>query len=80
MSKFWSYCLSQFEKELPAQQFITWIKPLSVHQNDAATLTIVAPNRFVLQWVRDKFFARLQSLAPVTIHRPWCGFAAGDQP
>ena len=63
MDKFWSYCLSQFEKELPAQQFITWIKPLSVQQDDAATLTVVAPNRFVLQWVRDKFLARLQSLA-----------------
>ena len=63
MNNFWSYCLSQFEKELPAQQFITWIKPLAVHQNDAATVTVIAPNRFVLQWVRDKFFARLQSLA-----------------
>ncbi len=63
MNTFWSYCLSQFEKELPTQQFITWIKPLCVQQNDATTLTVVAPNRFVLQWVRDKFLARLQSLA-----------------
>ena len=63
MNTFWSHCLSQFEKELPNQQFITWIKPLSVQQNGATGLTVVAPNRFVLQWIRDKFFTRLQSLA-----------------
>ena len=73
MNKFWSHCLSQFEKELPAQQFITWIKPLSVHPNSATALTVIAPNRFVLQWIRYKFFTRLQSLAnehfgvPITI-------------
>jgi chromosomal replication initiator protein len=63
MSPFWNHCLSQFEKELPAQQFITWIKPLVIQQSDSTTLTVIAPNRFVLQWVRDKFFARLQTLA-----------------
>jgi chromosomal replication initiator protein len=63
MNNFWSYCLSQFEKELPAQQFITWIKPLSVEQAGAASLKVIAPNRFVLQLVRDRFRARLQSLA-----------------
>jgi chromosomal replication initiator protein len=63
MNNFWSYCLSQFEKELPAQQFITWIKPLSVQQTSTACLKVIAPNRFVLQWVRDRFCARLQSLA-----------------
>ena len=63
MNTFWSHCLSQFEKELPNQQFITWIKPLSVKQNGSTGLTVIAPNRFVLQWIRDKFFSRLQSLA-----------------
>ena len=74
MNTFWHTCLSQFEKELPTQQFITWIKPLSVHPNGDAALTIVAPNRFVLQWIRDKFFSRIHELAlahfghPVDIH------------
>ena len=26
-------------------------------------LTLIAPNRFVLQWIRDKFYARIQELA-----------------
>jgi chromosomal replication initiator protein len=74
MNTFWHTCLSQFEKELPSQQFITWIKPLSVQPNGNSALTIVAPNRFVLQWIRDKFFTRIHELAlshfghPVDIH------------
>lgn len=63
MNTFWPTCLSQFEKELPAQQFITWIKPLTVQPTSASALTIVAPNRFVLQWIRDKFYSRIQELA-----------------
>ncbi|MCW5604669.1 MAG: chromosomal replication initiator protein DnaA [Burkholderiales bacterium] len=62
MNSFWRFCLSHFEKELPAQQFRTWIKPLQF-QADSNTLTLVAPNRFVLQWIRDKFYTRIQELA-----------------
>jgi len=62
MNSFWRHCLSYFEKELPVQQFVTWIKPLKYHaQGDVVTL--VAPNRFVLQWIRDKFYSRIQELA-----------------
>ena len=63
MNTFWRTCLSQFEKELPNQQFITWIKPLVVAEQGDTTVIVTAPNRFVLQWVRDKFFSRIQELA-----------------
>ena len=69
MNSFWRYCLSHFEKELPAQQFVTWIKPLKFHV-DGDTLTLVAPNRFVLQWIRDKFYSRIQELAAERLKRP----------
>lgn len=69
MNSFWRFCLSQFEKELPAQQFKTWIKPLKFQAN-GNTLTLVAPNRFVLQWIRDKFFSRIQELAVSRIEHP----------
>ncbi|MFN7087244.1 MAG: chromosomal replication initiator protein DnaA [Burkholderiales bacterium] len=69
MNSFWRYCLSHFEKELPAQQFRTWIKPLSCHA-DGNTLTLVAPNRFVLQWIRDKFLLRIQELAAARLDHP----------
>jgi chromosomal replication initiator protein len=69
MNSFWRYCLSHFEKELPAQQFVTWIKPLKF-QAEGDTLTIVAPNRFVLQWIRDRFYPRIQELALEQLKRP----------
>lgn len=62
MNGFWRHCLSHFEKELPAQQFRTWIRPLKVNA-DGNILTLIAPNRFVLQWIRDRFLERIQALA-----------------
>lgn len=69
MNSFWRHCLSQFEQELPAQQFRTWIKPLKF-STDGKVLTLVAPNRFVLQWIRDKFYSRIQELAKEQIKHP----------
>jgi chromosomal replication initiator protein len=68
MNSFWRYCLTHLEKELPAQQFATWIKPLKF-EADGDTLTLIAPNRFVLQWIRDKFYGRIQELAAEHLKR-----------
>lgn len=62
MNDFWRECLARFEKELPPQQFITWIKPLVIEHLDSV-LSVTAPNRFVLQWVRDKFAVRIREMA-----------------
>jgi len=69
MNSFWRFCLAHFEKELPPQQFRTWIKPLRVHA-DGNALTLVAPNRFVQQWIRDRFLARIEQLAQERLERP----------
>jgi chromosomal replication initiator protein len=62
MNSFWRSCLAHFEQQLPAQQFRTWIKPLKFHAVDE-TVTLTAPNRFVLQWIRDRFLAEIERLA-----------------
>ncbi|ROH86855.1 chromosomal replication initiator protein DnaA [Pseudomethylobacillus aquaticus] len=62
MENFWSICLSRFQQELSAQQFNTWIKPLRVETGEHG-LRVLAPNRFVQQWVRDRFLQRIESLA-----------------
>jgi len=69
MNSFWRLCLTQFEKELPPQQFTTWIKPLQI-RTDGEGLTLVAPNRFVQQWIRDRFLARIEQLAREHLQRP----------
>src|SRR6185503_3527855 len=64
MQNLWDACLRRLEQELPAQQFNTWIRPLAPEAGDAAdTLILAAPNRFVLELVRERFFARIERLA-----------------
>lgn len=62
MDGFWQHCLDQFGKELTSQQFNTWIKPLRAERVDAG-VRLFAPNRFVLQWVKEKFLPRISDLA-----------------
>ena len=62
MNSFWRSCLTHFEQQLPPQQFKTWIKPLKFQAVDNL-LTLTAPNRFVLQWIRDRFLAEIERLA-----------------
>ncbi|OFZ71856.1 MAG: chromosomal replication initiation protein DnaA [Betaproteobacteria bacterium RBG_16_64_9] len=64
MQGFWNSCLSRFEKELPAQQFSTWIRPLRLDISAAPSgeLRLFAPNRFVLQWVKERFVARIEAM------------------
>ena len=62
MEKFWPACLSRFEQELSAQQFNTWIKPLKTEIADNRFI-VVAPNKFVQQWVKDRFLNKIEQIA-----------------
>ena len=64
MSSFWTSCLSQFEQELPAQQFNTWIRPLRLEGEDdiANGLRLTAPNGFILKWVKERYLTRIEEL------------------
>jgi chromosomal replication initiator protein len=64
MQGFWLSCLSRFEKELPAQQFNTWIRPLKLDAEavPSGELRLLAPNRFVLQWVKERFLPRIEAM------------------
>ena len=61
----WAACLAVFERELSPQQFSTWIKPLQCVTR-SGSLHLTAPNRFVLQWVRERFGGRIETLARET--------------
>ena len=58
----WHQCLNHLEDELPEQQFNTWIRPLQASNNDQE-LVLLAPNRFVLDWVKQKYCERITQLA-----------------
>ncbi|WP_455218132.1 chromosomal replication initiator protein DnaA [Kaarinaea lacus] len=54
----WQLCLDRLEGELSIQQFNTWIRPLQVEE-DAASLRLLAPNQFVLDWVNERLLQRI---------------------
>ena len=62
MENFWPSCLERLELALSAQQFNTWIKPLQV-EIDGNIVRLVAPNRFVMQWVKDRFSKKIEQYA-----------------
>ncbi|OUS26649.1 chromosomal replication initiation protein DnaA [Thalassotalea sp. 42_200_T64] len=76
----WQSCLSVLEDELPAQQFSMWIRPLQCVA-DNNIMTLYAPNRFVLDWVREKYLARItQLLALERTNPPELRFDVGSKP
>ena len=69
MDSFWNHCLRHFEKALPAQQYRTWIQPLHARL-DGENVVVSAPNRFVLEWVKDKFLADIERLSTEYLRKP----------
>jgi chromosomal replication initiator protein len=65
MNDFWQHCSALLERELTPQQYVTWIKTLAPVAFDAAanTLSIAAPNRFKLDWVKSQFSGRIADMA-----------------
>ncbi|NWO10302.1 chromosomal replication initiator protein DnaA [Chromohalobacter salexigens] len=58
----WQQCLNFLQDELSSQQFNTWIRPLQAEDGDANELCLLAPNRFVRDWVNDKYLKRINEL------------------
>ncbi len=57
----WPECLLKLQEELPNQQYSTWIRPLQGECIDKV-LRLYAPNKFVLDWVKQKFLSRIEEL------------------
>ena len=60
-STLWNLCITQLESELSDQLLNTWIRPLQAEEKDQ-TLFLYAPNRFVLEWVKDQYLERINQL------------------
>ena len=58
----WDRCVRQLETDLPEQHFNTWIRPLQAIE-DHNSLRLLAPNVFVVQWVKDNFSKRIEEIA-----------------
>ena len=80
-SSLWLQCLQQLQEELPATEFSMWVRPLQAELNDN-TLTLFAPNRFVLDWVRDKYLNSINRCCKniVAMIFPILVFEVGSRP
>jgi chromosomal replication initiator protein len=58
----WQQCLDTLQDELSSQQFNTWIRPLQAEEGESNELCLLAPNRFVRDWVSDKYAKRIGEL------------------
>jgi len=59
----WQACTEQLAQDLPAQQFNTWIKPLTAQvAGDFSKVTLYVPNRFTLDWIRAQYAGRIAAL------------------
>ncbi len=57
----WNRCLEKLETEIPQDQFSTWIRPLhAIEENNS--IKLLAPNRFVLDWVEDKYIKNINTI------------------
>ncbi len=69
-SELWGDCLNRLRSELPDQAFNTWVKPLQPRYGEFADklsetsyqLQLVAPNRFIQDWVKSKLFSAISSV------------------
>jgi chromosomal replication initiator protein len=67
----WNRCLRVLESELPEQQFNTWLRPLQSIGREGE-LCLLAPNRYVIEWVTQNSLPRIQELVRA--------FAEGEVP
>ncbi len=65
----WKLCLTRLEDDLSAQQFNTWIRPLHAVEH-ANGLTLLAPNRFVRDFVDKEYLGLISSLATTFSPKP----------
>ena len=60
MSKlhFWGECKKTLERDLPVEEYTTWIAPLTLEQNNNSnplSYSVLAPNKFISDWVEDNY-------------------------
>jgi chromosomal replication initiator protein len=69
---FWDGAIGALSRELSPQQFKTWIQPLifMAFDDSERVLTVGAPNRFKLDWIKKTFADRFQELASQYFDQP----------
>lgn len=66
LSSLWQRSCERLATELPEQQFNTWIRPLPAAeislQDGHTVVSVRVANRFMLDWIRTQYSARLEAI------------------
>lgn len=75
----WQQCMQQLQHELSTQEFNTWIRPLQAeYANDG--LTLFAPNRFISDWIKQRYLANIQEFAKTVQPNVFVDLQVGNKP
>jgi chromosomal replication initiator protein len=70
----WQRGCERLASELPDQQFNTWIRPLPDadvnDQGEGAVVTVRVPNRFKLDWIRNQYAGRIETVLSEIAGKP----------
>ncbi len=71
----WQRGCERLAAELPEQQFNTWIRPLAPAEvsdqgQAGAVVTLRVPNRFKLDWIRNQYASRIESVLAELAGKP----------
>lgn len=77
----WSTCCSHLQEALTTTEFNMWIRPLQALEQDNH-IVLYAPNRFVLEWVRDKYLGLINDFFKSSLadKAPHIEFQIGSKP
>jgi len=80
-SSVWDHCLATLRSDLTEQQFNTWIKPLFVIEDEEGpSLTLLAPNKFVVKWVQKNYLEQIKDAAEKRLHtKTTVAISVGDR-
>ena len=70
---FWGECKKTLERDLPVEEYSTWIAPLTLEQNNGSnplSYSVLAPNKFISDWVEDNYGINIKErLSAITSNR-----------
>lgn len=85
----WQTCLKHLERELPAEDFNTWIRPLQIKASKSRT-SLLAPNEYVRDYISLNHLERIRDIfehqgasrdsVVVEVNRPKANKPAPEQP
>ena len=80
-SSVWDHCLATLRSDLTEQQFNTWIRPLLVIEDEEGpSLTLLAPNKFVVNWVQKNYLEQIKAAAEKRLQaKTTVAISVGDQ-